>query len=69
MGWPYPCILFGQNIFSYSWVSTGKKVEILDPVYKQKHVLPVYTVNMGDEIKEFAAGEFSNSIYGFYIEE
>ena len=35
----------------------------------QKYTFPVYKVNIQDEEYAFAAGEFSNSVFGFYIEK
>ena len=60
------CVLFGKNIFDYRWTSTGQRVEVSDPSYNQKHLLTIYTADIGDEIVTFAAREFSNGVYGFY---
>lgn len=62
-------ILFGVNIFEFEWMKTGKKVVVKDPLYGQKYTFPVYKVNIQDEEYAFAAGEFSNSVFGFYIEK
>ena len=40
------CILFGKNIFDYKWINTGQKIEVLDPVYNQKHLLTVYNAEI-----------------------
>jgi len=62
------CTLFGENIFDLKWTSTGQKIEVADPNYDdQKHILVIYSVEIGAEKKEFAAGEFSNGVYGFYV--
>ena len=58
--------LFGVNIFDYKWEPTGMKVEVLDPLYKQRHEMYVYKVVIEEEKYEFAAGEFSNCVWGFY---
>lgn len=65
-GFDGDCILFGVNIFDYEWTSTGGKIEVLDPIYNQKHMLTIYTADTGTETVRFAAGEFSNCVYGFY---
>lgn len=62
-------ILFGVNIFEFEWMKTGEKVVVKDPLYGQKYTFPVYKVNIQDEEYAFAAGEFSNSVFGFYIEK
>ncbi len=61
------CTLFGVNIFDYSWTNTGQKVEVVDPKYNQKYVLSVYTADIGKGFVTFATGEFSNGVYGFYV--
>ena len=61
--------LFDVNIFEYQWKSTGEKIEVLDPLYKQPHIMWVYRVLIGEEEHEFAAGEFSNCVWGFYTRE
>lgn len=62
-------ILFGVNIFEFEWMKTGEKVVVKDPLYGQKYTFPVYKVNIQDDEYAFAAGEFSNSVFGFYIEK
>ena len=62
-------MLFGVNIFEYQWKSTEEKIKVLDPLYKQPHTMWVYRVLIGEEEHEFAAGEFSNCVWGFYTRE
>lgn len=62
-------ILFGVNIFDYDWVRTGNKININDPLYGQKDCFPVYKVLINGQEYEFAAGEFSNSVFGFYVKK
>lgn len=61
--------LFGVNIFEYKWESMGETIEVLDPLYQQPHTMWVYKVLIGEEDHEFAAGEFSNCVWGFYTRE
>ena len=61
--------LYGVNIFEYQQKNTGEKIEVLDPLYKQPHTMRVYRVLIGEEEHEFAAGEFSNGVWGFYTRE
>lgn len=60
-------ILFGVNIFDYQWNRTEQKVEVCDPRYGQEYRFPVYTVNIKGKEHEFAAGEFSNNVWGFFL--
>ncbi len=59
-------ILFGVNIFDYQWINTHRKTTVLDPLYQQQHNFPVYVVEINGIQYEFAAGEFSNCVWGFY---
>jgi hypothetical protein len=61
------CDLFGVNVFDYKWKDTGKEAEVLDPLYNQAYVFDVYTIDLGNQEIVFAAGEFSNTVYGFFI--
>ena len=63
------CELFGVNIFDYRWEPTNKKIKVLDPIYNQMHETNIYNVNIGGKVLTFAAGEFSNCVYGFYVNE
>ena len=63
----YDTILFGAKIFDYEWIQTGEKVNIIDPLYGEKYCFSVYKVVIDKYEYIFAAGEFSNSVYGFYI--
>ena len=60
-------ILFGVNIFDYTWKNTGKKAKVKDPLYDHDYLFPIYTITIDDKEFQFACGEFSNCIYGFYV--
>ena len=60
-------MLFGVNIFEYEWKETGKSVRVRHPLYSQEDKFPVYTVDINGQEQEFAAGEFSNCVWGFYV--
>lgn len=62
------CVLFGVNIFDYDWIDTKEKITVIDPIYHKKCDISVYNVIIKGKIRKFAAGEFSNCIWGFYIE-
>ncbi len=60
-------ILFGVNIFDYQWKPAGQRVKVRDPLYNQEYEFPVYTAVINGEEHEFAAGEFSNCVWGFFL--
>ena len=62
------CKLFGVNIFDYDWQPTGRRVKVQDPLYHQDHTFEVWQVEINGQIRRFAAGEFSNCVWGFYLE-
>ena len=51
----------------YNWINTNNRVMVVDPKYGQKHKFTVWKVNICGSIHEFVAGEFSNTIWGFYL--
>lgn len=60
--------LFGVNIFDYEWTDTGRSAKVRHPLYPQQtYQFPVYAVTIGGETREFAAGEFSSCVWGFYL--
>ncbi len=61
-------MLFGVNLFEYKWKDCKERIEVTDPIYGQKHLFNKYCINIVDKEYYFVSGEFSNNIYGFYIE-
>lgn len=60
----------GVNVWDQAWeVVPGQDARVHDPVYGQEFVFRVFTIQDGKEKIEFAAGEFSNGIWGFYVRE
>ncbi len=59
-------ILFGVNIFDYEWEYVGKSIKVQNPLYGQEYDFYVYTVIINKREYTFAAGEFSNCVWGFY---
>lgn len=55
------------NIWSFAWYDVGEKVEVKHPSYNQLHDFYVYTIFNGERVVKFAAGEFSNGVWGFYV--
>ena len=60
--------LFGaENLWKCDWENTGRKARIQDPLYKVYKEFDIFRVKIGCSSIEFAAGEFSNDVWGFYI--
>ena len=56
----------GIDIWKHEWKRTGERAEVKDPQYGQGFSFAVWSVNAEDKRIEFAAGEFSNCVWGFY---
>jgi hypothetical protein len=64
-----PVKINGHNVWEYDWEDTSENhITVKDPRYGQNHKMNVYKIfiDSGEEIK-FAAGEFSNCVWGFYV--
>lgn len=61
--------LFGVPIFKQQWIDTGKHAQVIDPIYGVTHSFSIYNVVIDGVTYEFAAGEFSNCVWGFYMYE
>lgn len=59
-------MLFGVNIFQYKWRSLGKKAMVQSPQESRKYNFDIYSVKIKKQEYVFAAGEFSNCVWGFY---
>jgi hypothetical protein len=63
-----PFEIRGVNVWEQGWqVSPGQEAQVHDPVYGQEFVFRVYTLQDGEQTIEFAAGEFSNGVWGFFL--
>lgn len=57
----------GVNVWEHEWHNTKQsKAEVKDPKYGQSFEFNVYTITHNSKTITFAAGEFSNCIWGFY---
>lgn len=65
-----PLSIEGVNVWSYKWKMLDKIVTVKDPLYGKEHKFEVWRIEPGEGKCpiEFAAGEFSNLIWGFYVE-
>jgi hypothetical protein len=59
--------LFGVNIFDYEWTETGEMAHVKDNLNGKDFKLPIYTVVIDYKKYQFACGELSNNVYGFYL--
>ena len=56
----------GLNIWDYEWKSVNEKVIVKDPLYNNSHTIDVYEIEADGLQIKFAAGEFSNLVWGIY---
>jgi hypothetical protein len=59
----------GLNVWAHEWIEEKEvpRAEVKDPQYGQSFAFHVYRVESGSKKARFAAGEFSNSVFGFYV--
>lgn len=57
----------GLNIWDHEWKRSGENISVKDPIYQQDHVMSVYEIHEGRKVIRFAAGEFSNLVWGIYL--
>lgn len=58
----------GVNPWNCEWVPTHGKVTVAHPSYpSQRHTMNTYELTGSDGPVAFAAGEFSNGVWGFFI--
>ena len=64
-----PIILNGLNPWQHDWIDANEPpLEVTHPLYpSQKHIMDVYKISIGSKTVKFAAGEFSNGAWGFYL--
>jgi hypothetical protein len=59
--------LGGVNIWDQKWTDLGKTVFLKDPIYGQDHSMRIYELPGENGTLRFAAGEFSNMVWGIYM--
>jgi len=51
-----------------NWTSTGGRIIVAHPSYPaQRHTMQIYVLDPQDAGSVFAAGEFSNGVWGIYV--
>jgi hypothetical protein len=57
----------GIDVWKHEWIPFGTDVaEVKDPYYNQRFLFQIFSITVGKQFITFAAGEFSNSVWGFY---
>jgi hypothetical protein len=60
-------LIEGVDVSNHEWRPTDEpSVEVDDPHYKRQHNFDVWEVESDGRRIRFAAGEFSNCIWGYY---
>ncbi|MFC5528329.1 hypothetical protein [Cohnella yongneupensis] len=54
------------DIFKHKWINTKETVKVKDPLYNQTFNFSIWNVIVDERTIEFAAGEFSNNVFGIY---
>lgn len=57
----------GVDVWDHPWRDTGKRVSVKDTLYHQEFHFTIHEIIAAGRTIEFAAGEFSNCIWGFYV--
>jgi hypothetical protein len=58
--------LEGINVWDCDWITTNNRISVKDPLYGQEYRMTVFEIRQEDKVITFAAGEFSNCVWGFY---
>jgi hypothetical protein len=62
-----PAEIRGVDVWSSEWSSTGGRVTVAHPSYPaERHTMFTYEVDVDGGTVSFAAGEFSNGVWGFF---
>lgn len=62
-----PLQIAGLDVWKHEWRDTKEQAHVKDPRYHQNFTFHVYEIGNGDQVVTFAAGEFSNCMWGFYV--
>jgi hypothetical protein len=64
-----PFAINGIDVWQHKWQSVegAPRAAVRDPHYGQSYEMDVYRITDGSHSVVFAAGEFSNGIFGFYV--
>ncbi len=57
----------GLNLWEHEWKPLYNSIHVKDPLYGEDHTMYVYEITDGTVTVLFAAGEFSNTVWGIYL--
>lgn len=57
----------GLDVWKHEWRDTRERAHVKDPHYHQDFTFHVYEIGSPGAVVTFAAGEFSNCMWGFYV--
>ena len=63
-----PLRLRGIDVWQGRWQKQSTTAVVQDPIYGRELCFDVWTLTAGNKTVRFAAGEFSNGVWGFYEE-
>ena len=65
-----PALLDGVDVWKHKWQQVpGEMATVTDPLYGQEFQFSVFHISESGRVIEFAAGEFSNSVWGFFLRQ
>ncbi|GAB3839737.1 hypothetical protein [Hymenobacter jeollabukensis] len=59
-------LISGLDVWQHPWRSQPESATVTDPIYGVSKVFGVYAIGPAEAPVRFAAGEFSNCVWGFY---
>ncbi|MEO0795469.1 MAG: hypothetical protein AAFX93_09915 [Verrucomicrobiota bacterium] len=59
----------GSNVWGREWISRNEVAVVKDPLYGKELRFRVYEIRCDGRSIVFAAGEFSNCIWGFFAKK
>ncbi|WP_395741954.1 hypothetical protein [Prosthecobacter sp.] len=59
--------LGGLDVWKHEWRDTQERAYVKDPIYHQDFTFHVYEISSTTQVVTFAAGEFSNCMWGFFV--
>lgn len=61
-------LIHGLSFWSCLLKTTGERVSVKDPLYGQSHKMKIFEIEHEGTMTRYAAGEFSNCVWGLYEE-
>lgn len=60
-------LINGLNIWDFKWENLNNTISVKDPLYGEPQTLSTYQITSDNTTVQFAAGEFSNLVWGIYL--